>query len=298
MTIDLGRLDDRLRERRSRAGRGVRRDALGRTLVDRPERHAERGRASRGPVAGRGGLARRPPGDATGRGSRLARPAAPRRGASAATPTAASARGRRRSMVLWSRRADALSGPRATGAGGRPGASSRRQSATTPTPSTTTAGSPASAACASPRLWEEVPADAAASRRDPGPRSGCSPTRSPRRASCGTWRSGRPTSRAGRRGSTPPRRSTSRGGTSGRAPRRSPPAGPGVREPAGARGRRRGGRARLAVVCTSGRPNLVTAPLSTSWPRRATRPAYHGDFDWPGVAMANDAAERWGAVPC
>lgn len=53
----------------------------------------------------------------------------------------------------------------------------------------------------------------------------------------------------------------------------------------------------LAVVCTSGRPNLTTQHLLSLLAASRTRMAYHGDFDWPGVAMANDAVSRWAAAP-
>ncbi len=53
----------------------------------------------------------------------------------------------------------------------------------------------------------------------------------------------------------------------------------------------------LGVVCTSGRPNLVTQHVLAKLASSSTRLLYHGDLDWPGVAMANDAAARWGARP-
>lgn len=53
----------------------------------------------------------------------------------------------------------------------------------------------------------------------------------------------------------------------------------------------------LGVVCTSGRPNLVTQHVLATLGSSRTRLLYHGDFDWPGVAMTNDAAARWGARP-
>jgi uncharacterized protein (TIGR02679 family) len=53
----------------------------------------------------------------------------------------------------------------------------------------------------------------------------------------------------------------------------------------------------LAVVCTSGRPNLTTQHLLSLLAASRTRVMYHGDFDWPGVAMANDAVTRWTAAP-
>ena len=49
------------------------------------------------------------------------------------------------------------------------------------------------------------------------------------------------------------------------------------------------------VVCTMGRPNLVTQELLTRARDAGCALAYHGDFDWPGVAMANAAQARFGA---
>lgn len=53
----------------------------------------------------------------------------------------------------------------------------------------------------------------------------------------------------------------------------------------------------LGVVCTSGRPNLTTQHLVSMLAATRSRLLYHGDFDWPGIAMANDAATRWSASP-
>jgi hypothetical protein len=53
----------------------------------------------------------------------------------------------------------------------------------------------------------------------------------------------------------------------------------------------------IGVVCTSGRPNLVVAEVLTMAGDTGARLRYHGDFDWPGIAMANDARSRFGAVP-
>lgn len=52
-----------------------------------------------------------------------------------------------------------------------------------------------------------------------------------------------------------------------------------------------------AVVCTSGEPNLVVDDVLG---RLATAGAdlwYHGDFDWPGVAIAERVTARFGARP-
>ncbi|MEP6649444.1 MAG: DUF2399 domain-containing protein [Lapillicoccus sp.] len=51
----------------------------------------------------------------------------------------------------------------------------------------------------------------------------------------------------------------------------------------------------VGVVCTMGRPNLVTQELLTRAREAGCVLAYHGDFDWPGVAMANVAQSRFGA---
>ena len=53
----------------------------------------------------------------------------------------------------------------------------------------------------------------------------------------------------------------------------------------------------IGVVCTSGRPNLVVIEVLTRALSAGARMRYHGDFDWPGVAMANDAVGRFGAAP-
>ncbi len=53
----------------------------------------------------------------------------------------------------------------------------------------------------------------------------------------------------------------------------------------------------LAVVCTSGRPNLTTQRVLALVGSSSARLLYHGDFDWAGVEMANEAARRWGARP-
>jgi len=45
------------------------------------------------------------------------------------------------------------------------------------------------------------------------------------------------------------------------------------------------------------RPNLVVTEVLTRAREARARMRYHGDFDWPGVAMANDALRRFGAVP-
>ncbi|MGV1004978.1 MAG: TIGR02679 family protein [Candidatus Nanopelagicales bacterium] len=49
-----------------------------------------------------------------------------------------------------------------------------------------------------------------------------------------------------------------------------------------------------AAVCTAGEPNLVADKLLTNLARSGTCLRYHGDFDWPGVAIANRAIQRYG----
>ncbi|GAA4406676.1 hypothetical protein GCM10023168_21940 [Fodinibacter luteus] len=53
----------------------------------------------------------------------------------------------------------------------------------------------------------------------------------------------------------------------------------------------------LGVVCTSGRPNLTTQEVLVGLASTGAPLLYHGDFDWPGIAMANDAVARFGARP-
>jgi uncharacterized protein (TIGR02679 family) len=52
-----------------------------------------------------------------------------------------------------------------------------------------------------------------------------------------------------------------------------------------------------AVVCTSGEPNLVVDQVLASLAAAGVRLRYHGDFDWPGVALAERALARHGAGP-
>lgn len=56
---------------------------------------------------------------------------------------------------------------------------------------------------------------------------------------------------------------------------------------------RHGGR--LAVVCTSGRPALVVLDVLRALAGADLR--YHGDFDWPGVAIANRLVDDVGVRP-
>jgi uncharacterized protein (TIGR02679 family) len=52
-----------------------------------------------------------------------------------------------------------------------------------------------------------------------------------------------------------------------------------------------------AAVCTSGEPNLVVDKVLDYLARSGVELRYHGDFDWPGVAIANRAIDRYGVVP-
>lgn len=52
-----------------------------------------------------------------------------------------------------------------------------------------------------------------------------------------------------------------------------------------------------AAVCTSGEPNLVVDKVLRQLAQSSIELRYHGDFDWPGVAIANRAIERYGVVP-
>lgn len=52
-----------------------------------------------------------------------------------------------------------------------------------------------------------------------------------------------------------------------------------------------------AAVCTSGEPNLVVDKVLRHLAQSSIELRYHGDFDWPGVAIANRAIERYGVVP-
>jgi uncharacterized protein (TIGR02679 family) len=52
-----------------------------------------------------------------------------------------------------------------------------------------------------------------------------------------------------------------------------------------------------AAVCTSGEPNLVVDKVLSHLARSGVELRYHGDFDWPGVAIANRAIDRYGVIP-
>jgi len=52
-----------------------------------------------------------------------------------------------------------------------------------------------------------------------------------------------------------------------------------------------------AVVCTSGEPNTVVTALLQRLVDAGCPLRYHGDFDWPGIAIANRILTRFGAIP-
>lgn len=51
------------------------------------------------------------------------------------------------------------------------------------------------------------------------------------------------------------------------------------------------------LVCTEGRPALAVHRLLEQAASDNCQLRYHGDFDWPGVAMATDAVHRYRAAP-
>ncbi len=51
------------------------------------------------------------------------------------------------------------------------------------------------------------------------------------------------------------------------------------------------------VVCTSGRPNLVVQDLLSRLHALGADLRYHGDFDWPGIAIAHQVMDLCGATP-
>lgn len=53
----------------------------------------------------------------------------------------------------------------------------------------------------------------------------------------------------------------------------------------------------ITVVCTSGEPNTVVAAVLQSLREAGYRLCYHGDFDWPGIAIANRLVDRHGVEP-
>ncbi|WP_433546455.1 TIGR02679 family protein [Streptomyces sp. CA-294286] len=51
------------------------------------------------------------------------------------------------------------------------------------------------------------------------------------------------------------------------------------------------------LVCTSGSAATVVLTLLDALAATGCRFAYHGDFDWPGIALANRVVRRYGARP-
>jgi len=52
-----------------------------------------------------------------------------------------------------------------------------------------------------------------------------------------------------------------------------------------------------SVVCTSGRPNLVVQRVLRLLAEQGADLRYHGDFDWPGIAIAHHVMDVCGASP-
>jgi uncharacterized protein (TIGR02679 family) len=50
-------------------------------------------------------------------------------------------------------------------------------------------------------------------------------------------------------------------------------------------------------VCTAGEPNLVVDAVLAGLAGAGAQLWYHGDFDWPGIAIANRIITRFGATP-
>jgi uncharacterized protein (TIGR02679 family) len=54
---------------------------------------------------------------------------------------------------------------------------------------------------------------------------------------------------------------------------------------------------RAGVVCTAGNPTVVVIALLSQLLSDGATLRYHGDFDWPGVAIANRVIGPFGATP-
>jgi uncharacterized protein (TIGR02679 family) len=57
------------------------------------------------------------------------------------------------------------------------------------------------------------------------------------------------------------------------------------------------GRACRPLLCTEGQPKTALRLLLGRLTAAGARLAYHGDFDWPGVQIANGLVQRFGAAP-
>jgi len=53
----------------------------------------------------------------------------------------------------------------------------------------------------------------------------------------------------------------------------------------------------VAVVCTAGQPSMVVLDVLSRLAASGMPLRYHGDFDWPGIAIANRLVERLGVRP-
>jgi uncharacterized protein (TIGR02679 family) len=51
------------------------------------------------------------------------------------------------------------------------------------------------------------------------------------------------------------------------------------------------------LVCTDGMPAAAQRTLLTQLTQAGARLAYHGDFDWPGLQIANQVIRTWNASP-
>jgi uncharacterized protein (TIGR02679 family) len=53
----------------------------------------------------------------------------------------------------------------------------------------------------------------------------------------------------------------------------------------------------LPLICTEGRPSTAFHRLASAVVAGGGELRYHGDFDWPGIAIAGSVMSRHGAVP-
>lgn len=52
-----------------------------------------------------------------------------------------------------------------------------------------------------------------------------------------------------------------------------------------------------AAVCAAGEPNLIVGQVLGNLSGAGADLYYHGDFDWPGIAIANRVITRFSARP-
>ena len=57
------------------------------------------------------------------------------------------------------------------------------------------------------------------------------------------------------------------------------------------------GAASAPLVCTEGQPRTAARVLPARLAAAGVRLAYHGDFDWGGIQIANAVMRRHGAIP-